>query len=262
MKAAKLRTLALLVAVPVAVPVIWWFTSADSENPYFPALSRILSALVDTWIVSRFLSDIVPSLARMFAGYAIAAVLGIGLGLLLGRIAVLRHAFNPVVQFIRSIPATALIPVFMILFGIGDMMKIALIATVCTFPILLNTIDGVRSVDATLVDVGRCYRLTAMQRMRFLLLPSAALPIFTGLRIAMSVAFIIMIVSEMIGATNGIGYGTLIAQRNFRFPVMWAGMLLMGILGWALNSGFLALERTILHAHIKAQQNHQEAGAK
>src|SRR5690606_41958111 len=98
-------------------------------------------------------------------------------------------------------------------------------------------IYGVRGVDSTLNDVARSYRLTRWQRTAYLLLPSAALPIFAGLRIAMAVAFIVMIISEMVGATNGIGYATLAAQRNFRIPEMWAGMILMGVLGYLLHHG-------------------------
>ncbi|MFC0527631.1 ABC transporter permease [Phytohabitans kaempferiae] len=256
----RLRTWLLLLIVPVGAPALWWFASRDSTSVFFPPLSEILSALYHTWLRERLVSDVAPSLARMFAGYGLAAAAGIGLGLLLGRVTTLRYALDPVVQFVRAIPSTAMIPIAILLLGIGDSMKIILIAVVCVFPILLNTIDGVRGVEATLNDVARSYRLTPWQRAAYLLLPSAALPIFAGLRIAMSVAFIVMIISEMIGATNGIGYATLAAQRNFRIPEMWAGMILMGVLGYLLNNGFLAIEKRLLHAHLGARASQTEAG--
>lgn len=256
----RLGTWLLLLILPVGGPLLWWYASRHSTSVFFPPLAEILEAFYQRWLAERLRSDILPSLIRMFAGYALAAAGGIGLGLLMGRVAVVRYALDPVVQFVRAIPSTALIPIAILLFGIGDSMKIILIAVVCLFPVLLNTIDGVRGVDSTLNDVARSYRLTRWQRTAYLLLPSAALPIFAGLRIAMAVAFIVMIISEMVGATNGIGYATLAAQRNFRIPEMWAGMILMGVLGYLLNHGFLAIEKRLLHAHLGARASQHQAG--
>lgn len=252
------RWLVLLI-VPVGAPLVWWYVSRDSTSAFYPPLSRIFDALVNDWLRGRFFSDVLPSLGRMFAGYILAAAGGIGLGLLMGRVAPIRYALDPVVQFVRAVPSTGLIPIAILLLGIGDSMKITLIAVACVFPILLNTIDGVRGVEATLNDVARSYRLTRWQRAAYLLLPAAALPIFAGLRIALSVAFIVMIVSELTGSTNGIGYATLADERNFHIPQMWAGMILMGMLGYLLNTGLLAIEKRLLHAHLGARASQSEA---
>lgn len=263
MNSAQLRRLggyALLLAIPVGAPLAWFVASRDSTSVYFPPLSEILLALYQHWLLESMTTHVLPSLARMFSGYGLAAVLGISVGLLLGRVDTIRYAVNPVLHFVRAIPSTALIPIAILLLGIGDGMKIVLIATVCVFPVLLNTIDGVRGVDSTLNEVARSYRLTRTQRAFYLLLPAAALPIFAGLRIAIAVAFIVMIISEMVGATSGIGYATLAAQRNFQIPEMWAGMILMGILGYLLNAGFLAVEKRLLHAQLGARAAQNEAG--
>ena len=129
----------------MVIVVTWWFVSERSTSPFFPPLRSILTSFVEVWLSTRVLSDIVPSLVRMAVGFAIAAVIGVALGALLGRLRLAVAALNPVLQFCRSLPATALIPVAIVLFGIGDTPKIVLIAFVSCFPVLLNTIDGVRN---------------------------------------------------------------------------------------------------------------------
>jgi ABC-type nitrate/sulfonate/bicarbonate transport system permease component len=120
--------------------------------------------------------------------------------------------------------------------------------------VLLNTIDGVRAVDSTLEDVSRCYRLTRRQRLFSVLLPSAAPQIFAGMRVALAVAFIPMIVSEMVAATNGIGHATLSDQGRFKLSSMWAGMVLLATLGYLFNVVFVAVERKVLRWHHSVTQ--------
>jgi ABC-type nitrate/sulfonate/bicarbonate transport system permease component len=121
------------------------------------------------------------------------------------------------------------------------------------FPILLNTIDGVRSVDPGLEDVGRSFRLTRRQRVLAIQLPSAAPAIFAGMRIALAVAFVLMIVSEAVGATNGIGYVTFQAESNFDTPTMWAGMLLLAFMGALFNLIFVLIEARLLRWHYRSK---------
>jgi len=156
------------------------------------------------------------------------------------------------VQFARSIPATGLVPVSITLMGIGNAPKIWLIGFVCMFPILLNTIDGVRGIERGLEDVARTFRLTRRQRIFQIQLPSAAPQIFAGMRISLAFAFIMMIVTEMVGATSGIGFVTLNAQQSFQVPLMWAGMILLGVLGAFLNILFLLVERRVLAWHYRS----------
>ena len=232
--------------LPVLIVVVWWFASAQSTSPYFPPLSRIWAAFVENWISPRILTDVAPSLGRMFAGFAIAVIVGVALGALLGRVRVLYRALNPVLQFLRALPTTALVPISIVLLGIGDTPKIALIAFGSLFPVLLNTIDGVRNIDAVLVDVAGSYRLTRVQRLRHVQLPAAAPQVVAGIRTALTLAFVMMVVTELFGATNGIGYVTQLAQQGLRIPLMWSGMLLLGALGVAVNGLFVLMERRLL----------------
>lgn len=241
--------------LPVVILVVWWFVSANSTSPFFPPLQRILQTFADTWLSARGVSDIVPSLTRLVVGFVIAVVLGVALGALLGRLRLAAYALNPILQFFRSLPATALIPVAVVLFGIGDTPKIALIAFVSSFPILLNTIDGVRNVDPVLEDVCRSFRLTRMQRFLQVQLPAASPQVISGIRVALSLAFVIMVSSEMLGATNGIGYVTLLAQQGFQIPLMWSGLILLGLLGLIINGLFILVERRLLHWYTHDQEN-------
>jgi len=245
----------LSLVLPAAIIVAWWFASAHSTSPFFPPLQAILKTFVDTWLSTRVLSDIVPSLVRMIVGFAIAAVVGVVLGALLGRLRLVAYALNPLLQFGRSLPATALVPVAIVLFGIGDTPKIVLIAFVSCFPILLNTIDGVRNIDPVLEDVGRSFRLTRMQRFRWLQLHAASPQVISGMRVALSLAFVVMVSTEMLGSTNGIGYVTLLAQQGFQITLMWSGLILLGLLGLIINGIFILVERALLRWYTQGQED-------
>lgn len=251
------RTLINTWIVPMLLPVggliVWWFASANSSSIFFPPLSTIVESFQETWLFSRFTSDMLPSLGRMLTGYGIAVVVGVAVGIAFGRSRRLSAMFQPAVNFIRSVPAATLVPVATVLLGIGDPPKIALIAFVCVFPILLNTIDGVRAVDPGLEDVARSFRLTWPQRLMAVQLPSAAPAIFSGMRIAISLAFVMMIISEMFAATNGIGYVTILAQQSFATSQMWAGMVLLALLGASFNVIFLLIEAKVLRWHVKSK---------
>ena len=250
--AARTRSVGISLIVPVLIVVLWWVLSADNTSPFYPSLETILTNFRETWLFAHVGSDVVPSLERFVVGYLLAVVLGIGLGVLFGRLRTVDLAFQPSVQFARSIPATGLVPVSIALMGIGNAPKIWLIAFVCVFPILLNTIDGVRGIERGLEDVGRTFRLSRRQRIFQIQLPSAAPQIFAGMRIALAIAFIMMIVTEMVGATSGIGFVTLNAQQSFQVPLMWSGMILLGVLGAFLNFLFLLVERRVLRWHYQS----------
>ena len=137
--------------------------------------------------------------------------------------------------------------------GVGDSMKVFIIAFVCVWPILLNTIDGAAGIDPTLEDTTRVYGVAKRDNLLRVVLPAAGPQIFAGLRTAVSLALILMVISEMVASTNGIGYFILQSQRTFAIPEMWSGILLLGILGYALNGGFVMIERRVLRWHRGAR---------
>jgi ABC-type nitrate/sulfonate/bicarbonate transport system permease component len=254
-RSASLNGVLISLILPVVILVVWWFASANSVSPFFPPLRLILQTFVDAWLGDRVLSDIVPSLVRLVVGFLIAVVVGVLLGSLLGRFRIVAYALNPVLQFFRSLPATALIPVAVVLLGIGDTPKIALIAFVSSFPILLNTIDGVRNIDPVIEDVCRSFRLNKLQRFRWVQLHAASPQVISGMRVALSLAFVVMVSSEMLGATNGMGYVTLLAQQGFQITLMWSGLILLGLLGLLVNGIFVLVERKLLRWYTQNQED-------
>ena len=245
--------LALELGAPALAIAAWWLWSVRAESFYFPPLPEILQTFMDTWVFERVRSDLLPSLARLGAGYAIAVVVAVVLGIALGLSPLARRATAPIVEFLRAIPPVALIPLAIVVWGIGNEMKVFVIAMVCVWPILLNTIDGVAGVDLTLTDTARAYGIRGFQRLRRVVLPWASPQIFAGMRTALSLALIVMVVSEMVASTNGVGYFVVQSQRSFAIPEMWAGILLLGLLGYALNLIFVLVERRVLAWHRGAR---------
>jgi len=245
----RLRAILLEVWLPVVGIALWWFLSDDSTSPFFPPLRRIVEAFRDNWLFARIDTDLVPSLTRFVEGFLIAVVVGVLLGLVLGLWPLGRRALAPTIDFLRSIPAPALISVMILLIGFGDGMKVAAIALASTFPILLNTIDGVRGVEPQQLDMARVYKLGYWHRITRIVLPAASPQIFAGMRVALAVALLVMAFSEMFAGTNGLGFFIVFAQETYRIPDMWAGIVMLGIVGYAVNLCFLAFERRILRWH-------------
>jgi ABC-type nitrate/sulfonate/bicarbonate transport system permease component len=190
---------------------------------------------------------------RLGLGYAIACLTGVAVGVALGLSQPLRRAANPIVQFLRAIPPPALLPFGILVMGIGTSMKVFIIAFVCVWPVLLNAIDGVAGVDPVLRETARVYDIRLRDRIFKVVLPAAGPQIFAGMRTSLSLALILMVISEMVASTNGIGYFVLQSQRSFAIPEMWSGILLLGILGYVLNAIFLLVERRVLRWHHGAR---------
>ncbi|MBX6765722.1 MAG: ABC transporter permease [Actinomadura rubrobrunea] len=245
-------------ALAVAVAV-WQIATQAARDPYFPTPLQIVDRMHDLWFsgpaTRLFLTDtatrnLLPSLARIGVGLGGAIVVGVGLGLLLGRSERAFAYLDPALQFARAIPPPTLAPVFVVLFSLGNQMQIASIVFSAIWPILLNTADGARSVDPLQVDTARVFRLSAAERMVRLVVPSALPKIFTGLRLSLSLALILMVFSELLpGTSNGIGFQMTDAQSRSDMPTMWAGIVLLGVLGYLLNTALLAVERRALARH-------------
>jgi len=247
MRRARFGWLALEVGATAAIVALLWAYTVANESYAVAPLPDVLDAFRRTWLFAHVGSDVVPSLVRMTLGYAAAIAIGVGGGFLLGSSAVVSALASPVVGFLRSIPAAALLPPAIVLFGIGGTTKVAVIAFVCCWPIMLNTADGVRELDATMLATARVYGIRGLRRLRLVVLPAVAPRIFAGMRTSLSIAILLLVTSEMIASTNGIGYFVFQAQQQFAVGDMWAGVLLLGLLGFGLNLLFGAVERRVLH---------------
>jgi ABC-type nitrate/sulfonate/bicarbonate transport system permease component len=241
-----LKRLILAVALPIVLFTGWFVLSAGSENFYSPPLSKILTAFGDTWQPDRLRADVAPSLLRLFAGYLLAAVIGVGAGVAIGLNRRLRATTEPVLEFFRAIPPPVLVPVIMLFAGIDDGMKVTVIVFGCIWPILLNTVEGVRAVDSVVLETARSYGVNGTARITRVVLPSASPQIAAGLRQALSIAIILMVISEMFAASNGLGFTIVQFQRSFAIPEMWSGIILLGLLGFVLSLLFRLAERRAL----------------
>ncbi|HVW40049.1 MAG TPA: ABC transporter permease [Amycolatopsis sp.] len=230
---------------------LWELVTRAVGNAYFPPPSRIASATLDTWFTATGMTDdILPSLGRMLAGWAIAVAIGVVLGVALGRSPVATDYVSPMFFFARAVPATLLVPVFLVAFGIGPKMEIVTVTFGAVWPVLLNTIDGSRSVDDVQAETVRAFRIPRAQWVFGVVLPTALPKIFAGMRLALSLAIILMVVSELMGgSSNGIGYRLVNAQGLFQFPQMWAWIVLVSVLGYVANLVLTAAERRALSWH-------------
>lgn len=223
---------------------------------FFPPASKIFQSFFEIIVSGEIFGHIGVSLWRGGLGYFLAALIAISLGVLMGYWRSVYEAFGLVVELLRAIPPPAIIPVAILFLGIGDPMKVFIILFSCVFPILVNTMDGVRSVDPVLIRTARTFGLTQRELIWKVVVPAASPFIMTGLRIALAIALILVVISEMVGATAGIGYFILQAQRTFRIPQMYAGMLILALLGYALNRCFLIADACLMawHKGLTARQ--------
>jgi ABC-type nitrate/sulfonate/bicarbonate transport system permease component len=232
--------------LPIIILVLWWALTLGSTDFFVPKPLQLLDIFPDVWFGERLFDDVLPSIGRLIIGIAVSIIVGIALGILIGSVRVLRMLAEPALEFLRAIPPPVLVPVLMLIIGINDQMKIAVIIFGCIWPVLLNTVEGVRAVDGVLNDTCRVYGISGAARMRYLVLRSASPQIMTGVRQSMSLGLILMVISEMFASSSGLGYAIVQFQRTFSVPEMWTGILLLGLLGVVLSLIFQFTEKRVL----------------
>jgi sulfonate transport system permease protein len=229
--------------LPVGLVVGYQVWAVRARNPYFPTAGAIAGEFRTTWIGPGFSEQVLPSLENLAGGYLIGLLAGVAGGVVLGRVRVLRDLLGPLAGFGQTLPAVALLPIFVVALGVGSTMRVGVIVFSVFFVVLVNTTAGMRAVDAAVIDVGRAYRIGPARRLFLLLLPASAPYIVSAARTSLSIAVLVMVVSEMVGAPRGIGAVTLLAQQDFQYARMWAGMVLLALLGYLLNAAFALVER-------------------
>ncbi|MEV4400480.1 ABC transporter permease subunit [Nonomuraea sp. NPDC049607] len=262
-----MRRLSRLWVVPVVL-VVWELLARLIGDSDFPPPLTIVTSMYEMWfsgpVSHLFLTEdavgnILPSLGRMFSGWILASLLGVLLGVALGRSKAATDYVDALFEFGRAIPPPLLLPLFVALFaGTAHAqlsMQLATIVFGVIWPVLLNTIEGVRAVDRTYTETATVFGLSKGQRLRVVVLPAASPKIFAGLRLSLSLALILMVISELFGSTDGIGYQLLQAQRSFDGPGVWATIALLGILGYLVNGLFVLAEHRLLVWHRQANRN-------
>ena len=216
---------------------------------YFPPVSTIT---ITFWKLT--VSGLLPwqtgqTLARALAGLGLAAAVAVPLGLGMGVSRPLAGLFGPTVELLRPVPPPAIIPAAMLLFGIGSGMKVFVVLFACFFPILVGAMDGARAVPPLFRQTAAAYGLTRFDTLARVILPAAGPSVAAGFRTAVPMALIVAVLSEMIGATSGIGHYILRMQRTFAIPEMYAGVAMLGLLGLGLNAGVERATGRLLRWH-------------
>jgi ABC-type nitrate/sulfonate/bicarbonate transport system permease component len=247
------RPLLGLVVFAIALGV--WELWARAEGSFLvPPASSVLGAAWEIWPSTAFLSDVGESLKRLAVGLVLGSAVGIAIGLLMGSSPSLRRALEPLVELARATPAIAVVPALIVVLGVGDGMRIAVIAFGVCFPVLVNTLDGVLSVSPEARDTASMLHVGRGERVLRIYFPAALPSIVAGLRIAVSIGLVLVVVSEFVGDVEEGGLGSYIwnTQGRFDYPAMYAGILFLGLLGYLLNRLFLVAERRLLDWHYGA----------
>ena len=229
---------------------LWQFSALYlMDTPTWPPVTRIFQAWISDLLDGTLITNLLATFWRQMLGYWLAVVLGIGVGLAMGYFRVAYNLMEPLIEVFRPIPGPAYLPVLVLFVGIGDEMKVVLILVASLFPILLNTYSGVRAIDPVQFDTARTLGLTTLQTLREIVLPAALPQILTGMRISLAISLILAILSEMIVSNDGLGYFTLLAERTFKVPDMYAGIFTLAMFGYALNRLFLFGEARLIRWH-------------
>lgn len=232
--------------IPALLVLLWLVVSMGSTSPYFPPLTRIWDAIVNGFVSGPLLADVQYSVTNIVVGLLIGTLVAVALGVVIGLHEGLRRVVDPFLQFARALPQTALIPIVIGAFGVGQEPKIFLTAFACLWPVLLNTIDGVRAIPPEVRDVLRAYRIPGLLGIRRVILPGAMPQIMAGVRVALAVAIAIMVLSELFSSATGVGRFIYVAGTTFQLPNVWAGTIVAGFIGYLLSVFFILIERLIL----------------
>ena len=241
--AAVLPGAAFVAGVTVIVEIaarLGWLSS------YFPPPSRIIAALARGLANGEIASQVGITLAAFAEGLALAVVLAVALGIVMGAVPVVYDALKTVVELMRPIPSVAMIPLAILFFGLGLPMRVAVITYASFWPLLISTLYGVRAVDPVALDTARNFGVPPLEALWRVVLPAALTSISTGLRVSASIALVVTVTTELVAGDTGLGYYVAQMEQASRLPSMYAAILLTGILGYAVNLVFFALERKVV----------------
>lgn len=237
----------LLVLAALLLGLEWAVDGGLIRRALMPAPSTIALRLWDLLESGDAVAPMMQTLRLVFTGFAIGSAIGIASGLAMGWWPAVFRLLEPLVELVRPIPKSALVPPLMLFLGIGFAMKVTSVALVVTFPVLVNTLQGVRGVDRVMLDAARTHGWPARHTLLHLVLPAALPLVLAGMRISLGLAMVLAVLSEMLAGEGGLGFLILDMQRSFRVRDMYAWLVILAVLGLALNWLFVLAERRALH---------------
>jgi NitT/TauT family transport system permease protein len=217
------------------------------DKVFLPPCSEVVSAFFALAANGQLQEHVTASLTRALTGFLVAVAIAVPLGIAIAWYRPVSDFLNPILELFRNTAALALLPVFVLILGIGEESKIALVIYACTFPILLNTISGVRSVEPLLVKSAVSLGFSPIRLFQKVVLPAAVPTIFTGIRMSAASSILVLIAAEMVGAKAGLGYLITASQLNFQIPNMYAGIVAISLLGLTINGVLVLIERRLSH---------------
>jgi sulfonate transport system permease protein len=222
----------------------WQFASQFSlvDPSVIPPFTTVVAAMVHGFVHGALFDNMLVSLRRSGIAFGIAVALAIPLGLLMGSFRRFEDVVDSLLQLFRQTSALAIYPIFILLLGLGETSKVMLICWAAFFPILLNTISGVKLVDRRLIEMARVFGASRAEVFKRVVLPAATPAIFVGLRLSATISLLLLVAAEMIGANRGLGFMIINSQYNFQIPLMFAAIVLLALIGLALNYALLVLQ--------------------
>lgn len=254
--AARIKNFILALILPAVLLLLWerGVRSGSINGNVIPAPSKLLDTFVKLVKNGKLAEGLAISFQRVIKGFLIAAVIGIVLGFLMGLFASFNRLLSSVVNILRPIPVVALIPILIIILGVGEPANVSIIVIGALWPILLNTTAGVMSTDKKLLELAYVYRLSKPKQYFQIVLPSALYSILTGLRLGVSGAWMSVVAAEMIGATSGIGYLIMFSKSLAQAANMYVLVLVVGIIGYLIDKILLVLQDRIAGRFVSGRR--------
>ncbi|MGE7615681.1 ABC transporter permease [Paenibacillus sp. NPDC101420] len=234
--------------IPVVTIVLWQLAGSTGliSAQFLPTPLSIARAFTGLLVTGELTHHLGVSMGRAGVGFLIGGVLGLLFGVLTGLFRSVEYVLDPSVQVLRLVPHLAIAPLIILWFGFGEMSKVVIILTGSFFPLYINTFMGIRNVDNKLFEVSRVLGFSPYQRLRRLILPAALPGILLGLRLSLAVAWIGLVVAELIGSQSGIGFLINEAKQNSNTEVVFVGIIIFAIVGKLIDSLFRIIERKCL----------------
>lgn len=250
----RLKETALALVIPLALLLWWHAATTGPEYSLIPSPWKVAVSFYDLavggirndYFSGTLLKHVIASSSRVYGGFFLAAIVALPLGLLIGRISVVRQMFDPMLQVLRPIPVTAWLPLAMIIFGLGSTSAIFLVFLGAFYPILINTIFGVRAVEPRLFEAASMLGCSPGAQLTKVVLPAALPAIFTGIRLGLGFAWMIIVIGEMTGVPTGLGAIIMEARQLSRTEIVICGMISIGVVGFISDRIVLLIGRKLL----------------
>jgi ABC-type nitrate/sulfonate/bicarbonate transport system permease component len=213
---------------------------------YLPPVTIILQSLFDLVHSLEIIRHTLITLKRVILGYLLGVSVGYLLGFLCGYLPKAYSFLELTVECLRPMPSIALIPIGILFLGMGDALNVAIIGWACSWPVFINTMDGVRSTDHVLLNTARTFGSSRWRIIRKVIMPASLPFVFTGLRISLGIAVAVVIITEMVASGTGLGFFIISTSISYRVPQMYAGIITIGVFGYLLNQAFLMIDRKVL----------------